>query len=68
MSLKAFHITFIIVSTLMAFGFALWAFLEAQSTGSASATAAGAGGVLAGIGLILYGIRFLRKLKHVSFI
>ncbi len=68
MSLKAIHIFFIALSVLLAFGFSLWA-LESYAQGEQS-------GMLivallsfaAGVGLAAYGIVFLRKLKHVSFL
>jgi hypothetical protein len=66
MSLKTFHILFITVAALLAFGFAWW-LLNADPT----TTGALAGGVLSalvGAGLIVYGIRFLKKLKHVSYL
>ena len=68
MSLKAVHIAFICVSTLLAFGFGVWLlqmFLVNKSTvfiiGSVLSCASG-------FGLIVYGIKFLKKLKHVSFL
>ena len=68
MSLKAFHIFFIILSVLCAFGFALWSMMSYSTNGDLMLVAAAVIAFAAGIGLILYGIRFLKKLKHVSFL
>jgi hypothetical protein len=68
MSLKAFHIFFIIVSALLAFGVAAWALLEYRGSGSFSCLAAAIGSFIAGAALIFYGVRFLKKLKNVSFV
>lgn len=66
MSLKGFHILFISISALFCFLFALWlAVVHGQSpspldlVGAALSTTAG--GVL-----VLYGIRFLKKFKHLQ--
>lgn len=69
MSLKAFHIAFIAGSTLLAFGFSIWAVLVyVQQGGHWTMLLAAAVSVVFGFGLIAYGIRFLRKLKHVRFL
>lgn len=68
MSLKAFHIFFIALSALLAVGFGVWelvAFLDTASTGRlivgiSSFAVAGA--------LIVYGTRFLKKLKHIGYL
>ncbi|HTK80855.1 MAG TPA: hypothetical protein VL633_01045 [Bacteroidota bacterium] len=66
MSLKSFHIAFIIISTLCAFGFGGWLLVNANGNGMMYLGAAAA--MVAGIGLIVYGIRFLKKLKNVSYL
>ncbi len=68
MSLKAFHIFFVFVSTLLALGLAVWSVILYSSGGNAALLFAAGGSIVAAAGLIVYGIRFLRKLKHVSFI
>ena len=68
MSLKAFHIVFVVFSALFAFGFAAWSLSLYSSGGNASTLIVAAFSLFAGIGLIFYGIRFLKKLKHVSFL
>jgi hypothetical protein len=69
MSLKAFHLVFIIASILLAFGFAAWSLLNYRApNGSASDLAIGLGSLAVGFGLIGYEIYFLKKLKNVSFL
>lgn len=68
MSLKAFHIVFISVSVLTAFGFAAWLLNGYSKSDASGQLVGGVFSILAGLGLIVYGIRFLRKLKHVSFL
>jgi hypothetical protein len=65
MSLKVFHIIFISVSILLCFGFGLW--LVLNTTGFELLSFVGAGiSFAAGLGLVYYGKRFIRKFKHVS--
>ena len=61
MSLKAFHLIFVTLMTLLSFGCAAWAFNE----GSAQW---GWVGIAAGIAVIIYGIYFLKKLKRISYL
>ncbi|RMD93559.1 MAG: hypothetical protein D6814_15490 [Calditrichaeota bacterium] len=66
MSLKAFHIIFIAVSILLAIGFGIWC-MRAYSAASNSIYLAGSVlSLLFAVGLILYGIWFLKKLKKVN--
>ncbi|MFO1500722.1 MAG: hypothetical protein U1G07_20445 [Verrucomicrobiota bacterium] len=69
MSLKAFHIVFVVASTLLAFGFGLWAIQQYRiGDGSPGELALGIGSVTVGFVLICYGRYFLRKLKHISYL
>lgn len=68
MSLKAFHIFFISVSTLFAFGFAAWFVQSYTHSNEALNLFAAFVSAISGIGLIVYGIRFLKKLQHVRFL
>ena len=61
MSLKAFHIFFVVVSTLCVVGLAVWAFVRGFP-------ALGAGSIVAAGALVWYGLWFLRKLKNVSYL
>lgn len=68
MSLKAFHIVFIVASVLLAFGFAAWSFSQYFHSREALDLAFGIGSLLAGGGLAAYGKYFLKKLKHISYL
>jgi hypothetical protein len=67
MSLKAVHIAFISLSALLCFGFGVWSLRVFGQSGGAWLLVVAVVSMLGGIGLIVYGIRFLRKLRHVSF-
>jgi hypothetical protein len=68
MSLKSFHIVFIGFAVLLSFGLAVWALQSYLGGSGASLLAAGCASAVVGAGLIVYGFRFLKKLKHVSFL
>jgi len=59
MSLKFVHLVFVSLLAALAFGCAAWAF-------SAGKPVFGAGGITAGILIVVYGIYFLKKMKNVS--
>ncbi|MBM3879638.1 MAG: hypothetical protein FJ387_07940 [Verrucomicrobia bacterium] len=68
MSLKAFHILFILVSIVLAFGFGAWelvAFFDGRQTLD---LALGAGSLVAGVALIFYFRAVLKKLKNMSYL
>ena len=68
MSLKAFHIFFIGASALLCFGIGLvrgMTCLEAQDLGPCVQAAAA---VIAGLGLVAYGINFLKKTKWLGYL
>ena len=67
MSLKAFHIVFVIASVIVAFGFGAWAAGDYRETGNVVNLALGIVSIVIGIALIPYGIWVLRKLKNVSY-
>ena len=68
MSLKAFHIFFIVLSTALAVGFGVWATRDFAQSGSWVHLALGVGSFLGSVALVCYGAWFLRKLKHVSYL
>ena len=68
MSLKAFHIVFIIASILLAFGFAAWSLMVYADGRRWIDLVFGAGSALVGLGLIFYGRYVLKKLKHISYL
>jgi hypothetical protein len=61
MSLKTFHLVFVTAMSSLTFGCSLWRFAAGDALFGSLAAAAGAG-------VIVYGIYFLKKLKHVSFL
>jgi hypothetical protein len=69
MSLKAFHLVFIVASILLAVGFAIWSFMNyASPQGNKSdLVVAIVSGVVA-LALVGYEIYFLKKLKNVSYL
>jgi hypothetical protein len=68
MSLKAFHVFFVIVSVLCALGFGAWAVADYLRTGKGGVLALGVLGFAAAAALVWYGFWFLRKLKNVSYL
>ncbi len=68
MSLKAFHIFFIIVSTLLAVAFGVWALDDFGRSANRVHLALGVVSFIGSGVLVWYGIWFLRKLKHVSYL
>jgi predicted membrane-bound spermidine synthase len=69
MSLKAFHIVFITLSTALAIGFGLSSFHDYQMHGGGTAAISlTVAGFVAAAGLLSYGVWFLKKLKDVSFL
>lgn len=61
MSLKAFHIFFIIISTIVAFGFGVWVFMQENGYHFGF----GILSLLAGVSLIIYGIKVFKKFKEL---
>ena len=68
MSLKAFHIVFIIVSVLLSFGFGVWGVYTHLSFGNVTFLIMGVISFVIGIALIIYGINFMKKLKHIGYL
>lgn len=70
MSLKAIHLLFIIASTLLSFGFsawALWSYSNEEPRNMVNLIMGMVSAVL-GVGLVVYGRYFLKKLKDVSYL
>ena len=68
MSLKAFHVVFIAVSTVLCLGFGAWAIREYMARGGTGLLLGGIGALIAAVGLVLYGRWFLNKLKGESYL
>ncbi len=68
MSLKAFHIFFIVVSMALCVVLGVWATQDFARSGSWVQLALGVGSFIGCILLACYGVWFLRKLKGVSYL
>ena len=68
MSLKAFHIFFIFVSTLLAFFFGTWLLFAVEVMSGTIRVVGGIAAFMIGFLLVMYGRYFLRKYRHLSFI
>lgn len=66
MSLKFFHVLFIAVSTVMAFGVGGWAIQRAQMSGQSSWFVLAGLAFIGVVGLIVYGNRFLQKARKLG--
>ena len=59
MSLKAFHIVFIVLATLLAIACAVWSFANQTAEGF------GIGSAIAAVALIVYGVFFIKKSRKI---
>lgn len=69
MSLKAFHVVFVLAATLVSAGFGVWSlhhYLAAER--EAVYVALGTFSLAFAVGLVVYGGWFLRKMKDVSYL
>ena len=66
MSLKAFHILFVTLASLLAFAFGAWALQVPSENGVMLYRAMGVTGLVFGAGLIAYGFWFWRKVKRLA--
>jgi hypothetical protein len=65
MSLRAFHIVFIIVSIGLSLVVAAWGVREFSGGSGTSALLVGVAAALTGVALVVYGTRFFRKLQEL---
>jgi len=68
MSLKAFHLIFIVASIVLAFGFGVWLVTEFFREGGALKVVFAVVSFGVGVGLIFYERYFLKKTKNVSYL
>ena len=66
MSLRGFHLFFISVSIVCAFGFAAWCLKQYSSQLATSDMVSAVISSVAGVGLIVYGVKVRKKLKNVG--
>jgi hypothetical protein len=62
MSLRAFHIVFVALSSLLCFGFAGWSLHQYRSGGGRGSLALGLAAAVAGVALLVYGRWFWSKI------
>ena len=68
MSLKAFHLFFIVIATLFLLCLGAWSVQEYRAAGGVMPVALGCTGFAGGVVLLIYGRWFLRKLRRVSYV
>ena len=68
MSLKAFHLVFIILSILFTLMFGVWGVVNHGSSGKTGELVLGVISLAGTVGLSVYLRYFLKKLKHVSYL
>jgi len=68
MSLKAFHVVFVVMSILLAFFCGIWLPREYAASRHGAFLVAGIVSLVAGAALIWYGKSVLRKLRHISYL
>ena len=66
MSLRAFHLFFIAMATILAAFVAAWAAQQYQTTHAVSFAFTAAGALASGIGMAIYGTLFQRKTRRLS--
>lgn len=68
MSLKAFHVLFVLSSILLCFGFGGWAIHDRVHGGNLFEFVLGLVSLACGLALILYFKAVLKKLRHISYL
>lgn len=68
MSLKAFHLVFIVASLLLTVGLGVWSLLNYLSRGATVDLVMAIIFALAAVALVVYERFFLKKLKNVSYL
>ena len=68
MSLKAFHLVFVIASILMGIFVGAWGIREYQDSGDVAALIMGVVFIALGVLLIVYGRKMLKKTEHIGYL
>lgn len=68
MSLKTFHIVFVVCSILFSVGFGTWSMQAYQTSGNGLMLTMSVGSFLASGVLLVYGVWFLKKLRGWSYL
>ncbi len=67
MSLKFFHVLFIVLATIGSVGFAVWSFRQVAAGAGGLYVVLGVLGLVVGVALAVYGRWFLKKTKDVGY-
>ena len=68
MSLKAFHLVFIVLSIVFAIIIGVWGVVNYGSSGKIAELALGIVSLVGAVGMSVYLYFFLRKFKHISYL
>lgn len=68
MSLKAFHVFFVLLSIALCGTCALWASREYMNEKATGMLVFAILSALSGVGILIYGVWFVRKQKHLSYL
>ena len=68
MSLKSFHLVFIVISILFSLLFGIWAVVNYGSSGRTAELLLGIVSLVGAVGMSIYLFFFLKKFKHVSYL
>ena len=68
MSLKAFHLVFIILSIMFTLMFGIWGVVNHGSSGKTAELVMGVLSLMGPLGLSVYLYFFLKKFKHISYL
>ena len=68
MSLKAFHLVFIILSIMFTHMFGIWGVVNHGSSGKTAELVMGILSLIGTVGLSIYLYFFLKKFKHISYL
>jgi len=66
MSLRAFHIVFIVVSVALSLVVTAWGVREYLNEAALNALAVGCSAAITGVALVVYGRRYFRKLQELG--
>lgn len=68
MTLKAFHVVFVLIATLTTGGFGVWSLMAHQDRGEMNLLILGVFSLGLTVALLVYGNWFLKKMKDVSYL
>lgn len=68
MSLKAFHVVFIVLSLILSIGMAVYSFSQISNGASPMYWVYGIVASVGTVALLVYGKYFLKKLRHISYL